>query len=179
MAQFSVMKRVTSKSRAVDLFTRASELDERGDHKHAFKWMLAAAKLGDSGAQVNVGNFYDEGKGVRRDRQKAFYWYRRAYRSGEWAAASNIAVMWRNENRHDRAVEWFKRAKKLGDKEADLEIARHYLLHTNEVRNAIKHLERVIEAHSKVRFSVTPAGAEEAMHLLVEAKGRLKDKSLE
>ena len=33
--------------------------------------MQAAAKLGDTGAQINVGTYYDEGKGVRRSRSKS------------------------------------------------------------------------------------------------------------
>ena len=134
--------------------------------------MLAAAKLGDVGAQLNVGNYYDDGKGVRRNPEAALYWYRRAYRRGYASAANNIGVVWRNEKQPQRALAWFKRAVKLGDDEANLEIGKHYLENENEPQKALEHFQRVIPSEL-----VSEAGMETATTLLAVAKAKLKTES--
>jgi len=127
--------------------------------------MLAAAKLGDSGAQVNVGNYYADGNGVQRNRSAALYWYKRAYRRGDSSAAHNIGILWRDEKKLERALSWFFRAIKLGDDEANLDIGKHYLHNEKNLQKAIQHFERVLRSDW-----VTEAGAEEAAHLLKLAK---------
>jgi len=143
------------------LFIRADELEDRGELKAAFRLFLAGAKAGDVSCQLNLGNYYDDAKGIRRNRKAALYWYRRAYRRGNAAAASNLGMMWRNEGKPGRALVWFKRAVKMGDDEANLEIAKHYLEKENLPRRALPHLRRVVKSNS-----VTEAGAEEAEALL-------------
>jgi tetratricopeptide (TPR) repeat protein len=143
------------------LFIRADELEDRGELKAAFRLFLAGAKAGDVSCQLNLGNYYDDAKGIRRSREAALYWYRRAYRRGNAAAASNLGIMWRNEGKRGRALAWFKRAVKMGDDEANLEIAKHYLEKENLPRRALPHLRRVVKSNS-----VTEAGAEEAEALL-------------
>jgi TPR repeat protein len=76
-----------------ELFIRADKQADEGNFKSAFRLFLAAAKAGDSSCQINVGNYYDAGKGVRRNRSAAMYWYKRAYRRREASAAHNIGVM--------------------------------------------------------------------------------------
>jgi TPR repeat protein len=143
------------------LFIRADELEDRGELKAAFRLFLAGAKAGDVSCQLNLGNYYDDAKGIRRNRKAALYWYRRAYRRGDAAAASNIGIMWRNEGKPGRALAWFKRAVKMGDDEANLEIAKYYLEKENLPRRALPHLRRVAKSNS-----VTEAGVEEAEALL-------------
>src|SRR5689334_22243105 len=116
------MATTTIKARANELFVRAEQCEANGQLKKAFRLMLAAAKLGDLGAQLNVGNYYEDGTGVRRNRAAALNWYRRAYRRGDASAANNIGVLWRNEKQLKRALAWFTRAVKLGDDEANLAI---------------------------------------------------------
>lgn len=87
---------ISKKARANELFVRAEQCEGNGQLNKAFRLMLAAAKLGDVGAQLNVGNYYDDGTGVRRNREAALDWYRRAYRRGYASAASNIGVLWPN-----------------------------------------------------------------------------------
>jgi TPR repeat protein len=148
-----------------ELFVRADKEADKGNLKSAFRLFLAAAKAGDSSCQINLGNFYDEGTGVRRNRSAAMYWYKRAYRRGERCAAHNIGVMWRNEKKYRRALEWFKKAVRLGDDEANLEIAKHYLEVEHNPERAIPHLRRVCESSC-----VTEAGLEEANTLLSRAR---------
>lgn len=158
-----------NKPKAESLFTRADREDERGNFKEAFRLMLAAAKVGDLGAQINVGNYYDAGKGVRRDRSAALYWYKRAYRRGDASAASNIGVLYRNEGQPSRALSWFKRAVGLGDEEANIEIGRHYLQNEKNPRRAMSYFKRV-----RPTGWVSEAGIEEARKLLKCAEQILK-----
>ena len=153
------------KSKTDDLFIRADKQADAGNLKSAFRLFLAAAKAGDSSCQINLGNFYDEGTGVRRNRSAAMYWYKRAYRRGESCAAHNIAVMWRNEKKYRRALEWFKKAVRLGDDEANLEIAKHYLEVDHNPERAIPHLRKVCESNC-----ITEAGLAEANALLRRAR---------
>jgi uncharacterized protein len=161
---------MTNKAKAENLFIRADRADEQGQSRRAFRLMLAAAKLGDQGAQTNVGNYYADGKGVRRNRSAALYWYKRAYRGGEACAASNIGVLYRNEGEPNRALAWFKRAVAAGDDEANLDIGKHYLQNDNP-RRAVPYFKRV-----RPTGFVTEAGVEEARRLLKSAEGTLRRK---
>jgi TPR repeat protein len=93
------------------------------------------------------------------------YWYKRAYRRGDGCAAQNIAVMWRNEGRHKKALEWFRKAVKLGDDEANLEIAKYYLQVEQQPIKAVPYLKKVCGSNW-----VTEAGLEEARVLLRRAR---------
>ena len=97
------------------------------------------------------------------------YWYKRAYRRGVACAAHNIGVMWRNDGKYGRSLYWFMRAVRLGDDEANLEIAKHYLQVEQNSSKAIPILEKVCTSDS-----VTEAGAEEARALLRRAKKRAR-----
>jgi len=167
------MRRLTNKSRANALFSRADRQEDRGRKRSAFRLMLAAAKLGDLGAQTNVGNYYDDGQVIRRNRSAALYWYRRAYKRGDSCAAHNIGVLWRNEKKLQRALYWFVRAVNLGDDESNLDIGKHILYNDRNPQKAIPYFKRVTQSDR-----VTEAGAEEANHLLREAKKLLKKRRI-
>jgi TPR repeat protein len=152
-----------------ELFLQAAKHEDRGELRSAFRLYLEGAKAGDTGCQINVGNFYDAGTGVRRNRSAALYWYKRAYRRGDACAASNIAVMWRNEKQRKRALEWFRKAVRLGDDDANLQIAKHYLSNEQNLRKAVSYLEKVCES-----AQVTEASAEEAAQLLKQARKQLR-----
>jgi len=163
------MPRLTNNARAEKFWVRAEKEEERGKMRSAFRLMLAAAKLGSASAQINVGNYYDEGKGVRRNRSAALRWYKLAYRRGNSGAAHNIGCVWRNEGNLERPLYWFSRAVSLGDDESNLDIAKHFLRNQKDPRKAIPYLKRV-----KPSGFVSKAGLEEAAELLRESKKRLK-----
>ncbi len=89
------------------LFRKADKEQSNGNYKKAFALFLDAAKQGDLGCQINLGNLYADGIGVKRDREEALYWYRRAYRRGDAVAASNIASLLLGEGELKRALYWF------------------------------------------------------------------------
>ena len=163
---------MTNKARAEALFVQADKQEELGNLRSAFRMMLSAAKLGEVGAQLNVGTYYADGKGVRRNVAAALYWYKRAYRRRLSCAASNIGMLWRSENKPDRALRWFFRAVALGDPEANLEIGKHYLQNEHNPRKAIPFLNRVTKASW-----VTEAGREEAARLCARAQKALKTRA--
>src|SRR6185503_571423 len=90
MLDLSMPPRRYQKAELDSLFERADKQQEEGNLRSAFRLFLTAAKGGDPSCQVNLGNFYSLGTGVKLNRTKALYWYQRAYRQGVGCAASNI-----------------------------------------------------------------------------------------
>ena len=126
--------------------------------------MKVGAKAGDRSMQLNLGYFYDTGRGVRRDRERAMYWYRRAYRRGDASAANNIGTIYRDEKRWVLALRWFGRAVDLGDPEANLAIAK-ILMSQGEPRTRVRgHLKKVLVGWKRER--VCENSFEEATALL-------------
>jgi len=108
------------------LFLRAERADERGDLRSANQFLLEAARLGHTGAQVTIGNNYSSGHGLRKSLQKAAYWYRRAYQAGDESGALNLAVDKLKAGNARAAIFWLRRAIELHSGEAALELARLY-----------------------------------------------------
>ena len=148
------------------MFTEASNLHDRGQLSAAFKRFLEAAKAGDLGAQFMLGNLYSDGDGVKKDRDAALYWYRKAYRRGFGPAASNIGVLYRDEGKLNRALTWFENAITLGDADANLEIAKIHL-RKGEPTMAAEYLARLRKAP---KGQVTEGSIEEAQQLLSEIR---------
>jgi TPR repeat protein len=145
-------------------FAEANRRWEQGHLRSAFRLFLIAAKKGDPGAQLNLGNFYCDGIGVKPNQEKAFYWYRRAYLRGSDTAANNIGILLRNEKQYDRALAWFARAVKLGDAGAHVEMAKIHIL-IGERAKAVPHLKR---ASAAGRHHITDADREESRSILAQ-----------
>jgi len=137
------------------LFQRADKAWEAGDLRSAFRLFFRAAKAGDIGCQVNLGTFYCDGLGVKPNRVKALFWYRRAYRRGSAAAATNISNLYFHESRWNHQFAWLERAISLGDIDANLDIAKIYLKR-GEGKKAIRHLRRVVKAKPNSEVAAVP-----------------------
>lgn len=153
-----------------ELFEQAYKEWKRKNLRLALRLFLAAAEGGDKGAQVNAGYFYDKGIGVRPDRSKALYWYKRAYRRGDSGAANNIATIWRDQQKMRLALTWFEKAVKLGDDGSNVEIAKYYLRSQHNPKKAITYLNRVCRSNR-----VAEVELEEANRLLIQARRMLKE----
>lgn len=81
------------------LFIEADRYEERGDSKRAFQCFLTAARLGHTGCQVNLGNYYADGKGTKKNLEEAACWYKKAYKNGDCTGALNLGIDRRNEGR--------------------------------------------------------------------------------
>jgi hypothetical protein len=145
------------------LFAKASSQWDRGKLRSAFRLFLTAAKRGDPSAQHNLGYFYDVGVGVKPNRAAALYWYKRAFRRGYRTAASNIGTIFRDEGKTQQALSWFQRAIRLGDADANLEVAKIYLRGKGDVARAIVYLKRTTKARPS---DVTEGSKQEAQRLL-------------
>ncbi len=159
-----IPERQDIKSRAVEKWIRADKEWDRGHLRSAFRLMLEAAEMGESGAQVAVGYMYDNGIGTRCSRQKALYWYKRAYRRGLPVAAHNIGTVWRDIGNLRMALYWFERAIQMNggdDGEANFEIAKLYLGKAKNRRKAEILLKKVCKSKN-----VTQDCVEQAQRLL-------------
>jgi len=135
------------KAKAHEIYLRGQKQQDEGNLKSGFRLLLRAAKLGDSGAQHNLGYTYDVGIGVRPNRAAAMYWYKKAYnnRRGGGLPATNIGTIFRDEQNYPEAVRWFRRAVRHGIADANLEIARIYLMNPKQHEKAIPCLKAVLK----------------------------------
>lgn len=119
---------------ANELYRRGNQAWTKGHLRPAFRLFLAAAKAGLEAAFSTVGNFYHGGIGVKANPDAAIYWYRLAYRAGSRSVANNIGCILRDRKKFGEAIEWFRRAVKQNDGDANLNIAKIYLLKGDLVR---------------------------------------------
>ncbi len=135
-------------ARADEIYLRGDRQQEKGNLKSGFRLLLAAAKLGNPGAQLNLGYTYDVGIGVRPNRTAAMFWYRKAYLAerGNGSAANNIGTIFRDEHNYPEAVRWFRRAVLYGDVDANLELAKIYLRNPRQQEKAIAYLKAILKA---------------------------------
>jgi len=149
---------------------------EIGRRTVAFRLYSELASRGTSTGMLNLGYFYDCGIGVRKNRAMALKWYRRAYRRGSSAAASNIATIYRDDGRHRLEAQWYARAVRLKDGDAAVELAK-LVLAGKGVRESRSHASRLLKRASVSQF-ITENGRDEARAMLNALKGR-PNKSLE
>jgi uncharacterized protein len=126
------------------LFLEAEHHEEKGEFKKAFHCLLAAAELGDSGSQLNLGNFYARGKGTRRNYEQAARWYKEAYKNGIGCGAHNLAIDLRNQGKFRSAEVWFKKAIAMKEGSAYLALAEMYLDRRNGKKAAVELLKRAL-----------------------------------
>ncbi len=148
---------------AEKLFLEAEQFEEKGDLKSAFKCLLAGARLGDTGSQLNLGNFYASGMGTRKSLKSAAHWYKKAYKGGYSTAALNLAIDRRNAGNLRSAIIWFKKAIATGDGEACIALAKIYEVRKGGQKTATGLLKRALQLN---RDCISEAGREEAESLL-------------
>jgi len=79
MAKLRKSSRHSKLAQSDELFVLAARQEDKGNVRRAAQIYLAGARAGDSIFQLNLGNLYEAGSGVRRDRAAALYWYKRAH----------------------------------------------------------------------------------------------------
>lgn len=144
------------------LYERADELWSQGKLRDAFRHFLSAARAGVVPAFDVVAGFYDRGDGTKTNQKAALHWYNQAYRKDRnWLAANNIGCIWRDRNQLQRALLWLHRAVKLGDADANLNIAKIYLDRKRDPKKALPYLRATCKSRS-----ATQGSREEARRLL-------------
>lgn len=143
---------------------KAHEAWEAGNLALAFELFSVCAAQGSEGGMLDLGYFYDEGIGTPQDKEQAMHWYKKAYRLGSSAAASNIAVLYREQGRFSLSAEWFRRAIHLQDGDAEVELAKLLIAGKGVRKSLSAAMEHLLNA--LVSDRITPAGIEEAEELL-------------
>lgn len=119
---------MTKAQNSNEIFRRADAAWERGQNKAALKLFLQAARLGNASAQHNVGYFYDEGIGTKKNLGRALSWYKKAWRNDRQTGTSiNIAKLYEAKGQSHLAVVWWKKAVAENDGDAALGLAKFYL----------------------------------------------------
>ena len=148
---------------AEELFREGWRLLDDGDTRSGSRVLLAAAQMGHLEAQQGVGYLHDVGKGLTRSVEKALYWYRKAARRGDAAAATNIGLLYRERHANAVAMRWFRKALALGNSDALIEIAKLQATSPRGHRRAIAGLRHLV-----ARKDITESTREEAEILLRE-----------
>ncbi|MBB6242273.1 MULTISPECIES: tetratricopeptide repeat protein [unclassified Rhodanobacter] len=93
-------------------------LYETGERTKSVHLFLEAARLGNIQAQVNLANIYDEGDGLRKNFEKARFWYKKATSSGSAEAAYNLGISYKNRKNVRWSAYWLSIAQAMGDEDA-------------------------------------------------------------
>lgn len=93
----------------------------------ALEWYTQAAIQGHIGAQVAVGDYYNDGFAVRKDFARALEWYLRAAKQGDATAQSHVGFYYRMGQGvkvdKAKAMEWFLKAANGGSQYARVHYA--------------------------------------------------------
>jgi TPR repeat protein len=127
------------------LLIEAERFEKADNYKLAAKVLLRGAKSGDTACQLNLGNYYASGTGVRKNLEKAAHWYKTAYKNGDRAGALNVAIDERNRGDFQAAERWFKKAVAMQDGSAHIELAKMYVTQGKKRNAALELLRQVIK----------------------------------
>ena len=98
-----------------------AKMDKTEEDVH-FEYYLKAAEQGDVKAQYKVAVYYDEGKGVAQDLEKAEVWYTKAAEQGHASAQYNLGNSYYHGEGVKRdettAVSWYRKAADQGHAKA-------------------------------------------------------------
>lgn len=91
---------------------------DRGDYATAYREMSLLASQGDADAQYNLGQLYNEGKGVTQDYRQAAKWFRLSAERGNWYAQFSLGQLYR-EGRgvpqdYREALRWYRSSSENG-----------------------------------------------------------------
>lgn len=100
------------------MFTDACRQFDLKRWNGAYRLMHKAALHNFIAAQSNLGVFFFDGIGVKKDRNLGMFWSKSAVRGGDSTAAVNIALEYLSTGRRERARYWLEKAISLGNNNA-------------------------------------------------------------
>jgi len=107
---------------------------------------------------------YDVGEGMVADKAMAMRLYRKAWRRGNHAAATNIAILYREMGKKRAMFQWYERVARAGDGSAQLDMAK-CLLSGAGVRKNVQAALRCLAAANASDY-ITEYEREEAQAML-------------
>jgi uncharacterized protein len=97
----------------------ARVLQKAGNVDEAARWYRTAADAGYAAGMANLGNMYENGKGVAKDEAEAVRWFRKAADAGNAVGMQNVGVMYRDgrgvAKDEAEAVRWYRKAADAGN----------------------------------------------------------------
>ncbi len=143
-------------------FKKAQDAESNGRYKKAFSIYLRGIRSGEFGCELNLGYCYDNGIGVRKNKKKAAFHYKKCSDRGEFSGAANLALVYRKHGKERLAERYLQIALDLGDSDAALDLAK-ISLKKGDVEKAGKYLDIVVGSR---RDEVTPSARDEAVDML-------------
>jgi TPR repeat protein len=126
-----------------DLIAHADRFEDAGRFREAFRCYSEGALLGYDSCQLNLGNYYAAGRGVRRNLKMAEYWYRKAFVNGNSSAPRNLAIDKLAAGKRRSAMWWLRRGVQMKDGGSYVLLARLYLESGHGKARAARLLRRV------------------------------------
>jgi len=160
------------------LLVDAERLEEAGDYKMAARVLRRGAKLGNTSCQINLGNYYAAGTGVRKNLERAAHWYKTAYKNGDRSGALNLAIDKRNNGALRSAESWFKKAAAMRDGGAHVELAKMYIAKGEKKHEALKMLKRAVKLSSDDVSIDEKVEAKSLLRKLGRSPGHIREKSV-
>lgn len=151
----------------------AYDAAEAGNFEHARRCYETGAALGDAMCLQALGYMYDVGEGVAADKALAMKLYRKAWKRGSHAAATNIAILYRGTGNKRAMFRWYQRVARAGDGSAQLEMAKCYIGGAG-VKKDIQAALRCL-AVAQVSEYITEYEREEAQAMLAAFKPQLAE----
>jgi TPR repeat protein len=155
--------------------------------KKSVKELFSLAEQSDAEAQYNLGVRYENGRGVRKNQQKAFWWWRVAAEHGHPQAQYNLGSMYDNGHgvpqSSQLAVRWYRRSAAQGNAQGQFFLGfsykdgegvpnDHVLAYKWFNLSAAQGHEKAAEFRDKVATEMTPSQISEAQKLSREFKPR-------
>lgn len=112
---------------------------QKGDFQAAFRVLENLAKQGNSEAQYNLAVLYQDGLGVAKSDDQAFYWYEKAAWQGLAEAQFMTGLLYSEgegvKQDYEQAFYWYQRAAEQNHAEAQNNLAARYATGTGVVKN--------------------------------------------
>ena len=130
-----------------DDFSKACDLDDRGNHEDEFAIFNTLAANGDVSSMTRLALMYGEGIGVEKDIAKSIYWDKKAIDQGDVVGMINLGITYRSIGDTGSAKALFERALQSGDPEGGIELLKTTLAQSPlaaDVADIVRQIDRNI-----------------------------------
>ena len=86
--------------------------------EESLKWTRMGAENGQIECQYELGNAYNDGEGLKEDKDQAAYWFKMAADNGHKNACNKLAVIYHNKKDYAQTMYYLNKAVELGDENA-------------------------------------------------------------
>ncbi|TGZ98318.1 sel1 repeat family protein [Rodentibacter pneumotropicus] len=117
----------------------AQDFANKQDWRSVFEIMQPLALEGNVQAQGNLGMLYNLGRGVEKNKEKAYWWFSEAAEMGNIRAINNLAMMYYSgdyvKKNIPQAIKLFETTAKAKDLDAMMMLAEIYLKQKDETKS--------------------------------------------